>query len=74
MKAPNLPSFSDSWPSPQDGQARGFDPSAFGGKICGARMSFRLSRTCVVRKSLVPSSAAEKSSQKSRSTCFQSIS
>ena len=33
MKAPNLPSFSDSWPVPQVGQRRGSEPSALGGKM-----------------------------------------
>ena len=30
MKEPNLPSFSDSWPLPQDGQARASPPSSRG--------------------------------------------
>ena len=41
MKAPNLPSFSESWPVPQVGQVRGFEPSPLSGKICGPSSSFR---------------------------------
>ena len=52
MKAPNLPSFSESWPVPQVGQVRGFEPSPLSGKICGPRSSFRASRTCVVAQVL----------------------
>ena len=74
MKAPNLPSFSESWPLPQVGQARGSPPSARGGKMCGPSSSLSASRTSVVRSSLVSPTAAEKSRQKSRRTCFQSIS
>ena len=33
MKAPYLPSFSDSWPSPQSGQRRGSTPSPRSGKM-----------------------------------------
>ena len=36
MKAPNLPSFSDSRPVPQFGHLRGSVPSARGGNRCGA--------------------------------------
>ena len=45
MKAPNLPSFSESWPVPQVGQVRGLEPSPLSGKMCGPRSSFRASRT-----------------------------
>ena len=54
MKAPNLPSFSDNCPSPQDGQARGFEPSRLSAERCAGREArSRLSSTSVVRRSLV---------------------
>jgi hypothetical protein len=68
MKAPNLPSLSESWPAPQVGQARGSPPSAFSGKMWGPSRPLSASRTSATRNSLVPPIAAEKSRQKSRST------
>ena len=46
MKAPNLPSFSDSRPVPQTVHRRGSVPSGRGGKICGASISSSASMTC----------------------------
>ena len=65
MKAPNVPSLSDSWPVPQIGHCRGSPPSARGGKMCGASRSLSASSTWVMRRSLISLTAPMKSTQKS---------
>ena len=55
MKAPNLPSFSDSWPVPQVGQRRGSEPSALAGKMWSASISLSASSTSETRRSLISS-------------------
>ena len=73
MKAPNLPSLRLSLPAPQTGQRRGSRPEPSFGKKCGPSASSSAVSTWLIVSSLVPSTAAEKSRQKFRSTSFQSM-
>ena len=61
-------------PNRRSGRRAGSSRRVWRGKICGPSNSFSASSTSVVRSSLVPPMAAEKSRQKSRRTSFQSIS
>ncbi len=62
----------ESRPSPQFGHRRGSVPSPASGKMWGASTSLILSSTSPIRRSAVSSMAAWNSSQKRRSTSFQS--
>ena len=69
MKAPNLPSFSDSCPLPQDGQARGSPPSALGREDVRPEQLVEASSTCVDAQVLGVVDARRRNRvQKSRST------
>src|SRR5215469_5928010 len=72
MKAPNLPSLTLSLPALQTGHRRGSRPEPSSGKKCRPSSVSSAASTWLMVSSLVPSTAAEKSRQKSRSISFQS--
>src|SRR5437763_17031184 len=72
IKAPNLPSFSDSLPAPQFGQSRGSAPDPFSGKKWRPSSASSASSPAVVVNAFVPSIAVGKARQNSRGNDSQS--